>query len=58
MIAGFTNMINGFKKYKPDFAGQISPHESVERVLGLVEKATVQEFGGKFISHFGNKQWL
>jgi hypothetical protein len=51
-------MIESFAKYKPGFTGPITPKESVEHVLKLVHRATIEEFGGKFVSHFGNKQWL
>lgn len=38
--------------------GPISPLESVEAQLKVIERATVENFGGKFVSHFGNKTWL
>ncbi|KAL4886213.1 NAD(P)-binding protein [Aspergillus karnatakaensis] len=39
-------------------SGQISPEESVRGVLGLAHRATVEEFGGAFVSRFGNKEWF
>ncbi|KAF2663651.1 putative short chain dehydrogenase [Microthyrium microscopicum] len=51
-------MIGAFAKYKPEFAGPISTKDSVEHVMKLVERATVKEFGGAFVSHFGTKEWL
>jgi NAD(P)-dependent dehydrogenase (short-subunit alcohol dehydrogenase family) len=47
-----------FQEYAPHFTGPITPEESVKKVLEVVERATVEEFGGAFVSHFGNKQWL
>lgn len=57
-MKGFREMLGQFKEYEPDFQGPISPAESAERVLEVVGRASVGEFGGGFVSHFGNKQWL
>jgi hypothetical protein len=51
-------MISAFKVYAPDFEGPISPQTSVDMVLRVVGEATVEENGGSFVSHYGNKQWL
>ena len=48
-----------FGRYAPHFKGPISPEESVKAMLGVVERASVDNgYGGAFVSHFGNKQWL
>jgi NAD(P)-dependent dehydrogenase (short-subunit alcohol dehydrogenase family) len=47
-----------FQEYAPDFKGPISPEQSVEMCLKVIEDATVETSGGDFVSHFGNKQWL
>lgn len=47
-----------FKDYAPHFTGPISPGESVELCLKVIEGARVETHGGGFVSHFGNKQWL
>lgn len=47
-----------FKEYAPDFKGPITPEQSVEMCLKVIEDATVEMHGGGFVSHFGNKQWL
>lgn len=47
-----------FQEYAPDFKGPISPEQSVEMCMKVIENATVETYGGAFVSHFGNKQWL
>ena len=48
-----------FMKYAPHFKGPISPAESVSAMLGVVERAGVDNgYAGAFVSHFGNKQWI
>lgn len=57
-IEGGKAMGERFKEYAPDFRGPISPAESVAFQMKVIERATVEEFGGGFVSHFGNQQWL
>jgi hypothetical protein len=57
-LAKLAPMIEAFKKYSPGFTGPISSQESVEKVLKVVEGATVEKDGGSFVSHHGNKTWL
>jgi NAD(P)-dependent dehydrogenase (short-subunit alcohol dehydrogenase family) len=47
-----------FQEYAPHFKGPITPEESVEYCLKVIEGATAETHGGDFVSHFGNKQWL
>jgi NAD(P)-dependent dehydrogenase (short-subunit alcohol dehydrogenase family) len=47
-----------FKEYAPHFKGPITLEDSVRMQLEVIDKATVQTYGGEFVSHFGNKQWL
>jgi NAD(P)-dependent dehydrogenase (short-subunit alcohol dehydrogenase family) len=47
-----------FQEYAPHFKGPISPEQSVEMCLKVIQGATVETSGGDFVSHFGNKQWL
>lgn len=47
-----------FQQYAPDFKGPITPEQSVQMCLEVIEGATVEKDGGAFVSHFGNKQWL
>ena len=45
--------------YAPHFKGPISPEESVRHVRSVWEKASIEGgFGGAFVSHLGNKQWV
>lgn len=45
-------------KKVPDFKGRISPQESVEMVMKVVDSWTVED-SGAFVSHFGNREkWL
>lgn len=48
-----------FARYSPDFKGPISAEESVKSVMSVVGRSSVANGdGGKFLSHFGNKQWI
>jgi hypothetical protein len=52
-------MIPKFAAYAPHFKGPISAEESVKAVMGVAERASVEDGnGGAFISHLGNKKWL
>lgn len=51
-------MVAKFKEYAPHFTGPILAEESVRMQLAVIDKATVETYGGAFVSHFGNKQWL
>lgn len=51
-------MITAFQGYAPDFEGPISPQQSAEMVLKVIDEATVEKNGGEVVSHYGNKQWL
>ncbi|KAL5507014.1 hypothetical protein ACEPAH_6470 [Sanghuangporus vaninii] len=53
----FEALVASFRKAYPDFAGPISPEQSVKAVLGVVDKATIEDTGA-FISHKGNQEWL
>ncbi|KAI1360735.1 hypothetical protein F5Y08DRAFT_39932 [Xylaria arbuscula] len=57
--ARLEGMLTRFSKYAPDFKGPIPPAESVKAVLSVVENSSVEKGdGGRFLSHFGDKQWL
>lgn len=51
-------MVTAFQAYAPTFKGSISPEQSVDMVLKVIDEATVEKSGGSFVSHYGNKQWL
>ncbi|RWA05542.1 hypothetical protein EKO27_g9556 [Xylaria grammica] len=57
--ARLEGMLAKFGEYAPGFKGPITPTESVKAVLSVVENASIAKGdGGRFLSHFGNKQWL
>ena len=47
-----------FADYAPNFKGPIAVEESVGYMVRLLERATVEEFGGSFVSHYGDRNWL
>lgn len=48
-----------FAGYAPHFKGRTMPEESIKDMLSVIDKAGVKDgYGGSFISHKGNKQWL
>ncbi|KAF1816828.1 NAD(P)-binding protein [Eremomyces bilateralis CBS 781.70] len=56
---GAAIMLARFRDYAPHFTGPITPTESVNHVMSVINKASVENGdGGSFVSHFGNKQWL
>ncbi|KAL4956630.1 NAD(P)-binding protein [Aspergillus filifer] len=58
-LQGFAGFIQKVLAYAPDFKGPITPEESVRHVRATWEKASIEGgFGGAFISHLGNKQWV
>ncbi|KAK8127545.1 hypothetical protein PG984_008653 [Apiospora sp. TS-2023a] len=45
--------------YAPDFKGPSSPEDAVRQVKATWEKATIDSgFGGAFVSHHGDKNWI
>ncbi|KAK5174545.1 uncharacterized protein LTR77_001626 [Saxophila tyrrhenica] len=57
-IKGEQAMVAAFMKFAPDFKGPITPEESVNSMMEVVDKATVESMGGAFVSHHGDKNWL
>lgn len=56
---GARKMVANFAEYAPGFKGPITPEESVNKVMGVINNASVEKGdGGAFISHLGSKQWL
>jgi hypothetical protein len=52
-------LVGKLASYAPHFKGPITPEESVKAVRSVWEKASIEEgYGGAFISHLGNKQWV
>ncbi|KAK1752036.1 hypothetical protein QBC47DRAFT_328477 [Echria macrotheca] len=55
---GIAKMGQAAMKYAPEWKGPISPDESVAMVLDVVGHATIENNGGKVVSHLGTKRWL
>lgn len=47
-----------FRSYASDWKGPITVEESVKMQHAVILKATVETYGGSFVSQHGNKQWL
>ncbi|KAL2071006.1 hypothetical protein VTL71DRAFT_14032 [Oculimacula yallundae] len=51
-------MMTGFKKGYPEWRGTpLTPHESIGYMTTVIDNLKIDD-SGKFLSHFGNKQWL
>ncbi|KAK3938299.1 hypothetical protein QBC46DRAFT_390633 [Diplogelasinospora grovesii] len=58
-VNGLMGFVGKLASYAPHFKGPITPEESVKAVRSVWEKASIEEgYGGAFISHLGNKQWV
>ncbi|RAL10651.1 NAD(P)-binding protein [Aspergillus homomorphus CBS 101889] len=55
---GRQKMVARLKAYAPHFSGPMTMEESVRMQLEVIENATVETYGGAFVSHLGNQQWL
>ena len=55
---GFQDMVTTFSKYAPHFAGPMTAEASIKAVTEVIDRATVETFGGKTVSHNGDQQWL
>lgn len=51
-------MASKFAEYAPQWKGAVSPEESVQNVLSVIEKASIDDNAGDVLSHLGNKRWL
>ncbi|KAK0637045.1 hypothetical protein B0T17DRAFT_567445 [Bombardia bombarda] len=48
-----------FSRYSPDFKGLDDPASAVKAVMWVIENSSIEQGdGGRFLSHFKNKQWL
>ncbi|KAE8373965.1 hypothetical protein BDV26DRAFT_296445 [Aspergillus bertholletiae] len=58
-LQGLMGFMGKLLEYAPHFKGPITPEESVRHVRSTWEKASIEGgFGGAFVSHLGNKQWV
>lgn len=52
-------MAEKFVKYSPNFKGPTTVKVSIEQMLSVIYKASVEGgYNGASVSQFGNKQWL
>ncbi|CAI6266492.1 unnamed protein product [Periconia digitata] len=52
-------LISKVAAYAPEWKGPITPEESVTKMRTVLEQASIEgNYGGSFISHHGNKQWV
>lgn len=48
-----------FQTYAPDFKGPAKAEDAIRDVLATIRRASIADgFGGAFVSHNGDKQWL
>lgn len=58
-MQGLGGLLSKLTAYAPHFKGPIPVEESVQKMREVWEKASIETgFGGAFVSHYGNKQWL
>ncbi|KAJ9608848.1 hypothetical protein H2200_006619 [Cladophialophora chaetospira] len=56
---GIEGLVEKFLKGAPDFPGPMTPLQSVEQVLKVVNLKSVENGdGGAFVSHHGDKNWF
>jgi NAD(P)-dependent dehydrogenase (short-subunit alcohol dehydrogenase family) len=59
VLEGVKRIMGKIAAHSPHWKGPITPEESVRHVRATWEKASIEGgFGGAFVSHFGNKQWV
>ncbi|KZV83812.1 NAD(P)-binding protein [Exidia glandulosa HHB12029] len=57
VMAKLQEMGAAFQKVAPHFKGPITPAESVNAMLAVLDRATVKD-SGSFVSHLGTREWL
>ncbi|CAF9909978.1 MAG: hypothetical protein HETSPECPRED_009572 [Heterodermia speciosa] len=56
---GLMKFLGKAQAYAPHFKGPTPVDEAVPTIRSLWERASIETgYGGAFVSHFGNKQWL
>jgi hypothetical protein len=56
-LKNFAALVKGMKMSTPHWNGPLTPAESVELQKKVIDGLTIEDTG-KFLSHWGNKQWL
>ncbi|KAF2815384.1 putative short chain dehydrogenase [Mytilinidion resinicola] len=58
-VQGLMESMRKFSNYAPHFKGPTPVDEAIRNIRSTWERASIDSgYGGAFISHFGNKQWL
>ncbi|KAF3923877.1 hypothetical protein ABW21_db0208745 [Orbilia brochopaga] len=57
MVQMYEAITQIFRRTHPQFPGPLTPEESVNHMLNTLGKLTVKDTG-KFMSHYGNREWL
>ncbi|KAK6331249.1 hypothetical protein TWF696_003309 [Orbilia brochopaga] len=57
MVKMYEAVTEIFRRVHPDFAGPLTPEQSVNYMLNTLGKLTVKDTG-RFMSHYGNREWL
>lgn len=57
LVAAYEKMRQSFLKLEPDWKGPITPKESVDLMMKVMDGVTLKE-SGAFLSHHGNQHWL
>jgi hypothetical protein len=56
-MKNYQAMFESFKKLAPHWKGPLTPIESVELQAKVIDNMTIAD-SGKFLSHWGDKNWL
>lgn len=56
---GLSGFLQAIGKYAPDFKGPAKVDDAARVNIALWKKVSIGDgYGGAFVSHFGNKQWV
>lgn len=58
-LQGLSGFFAAIAKYAPDFKGPAKVDDAARVNIALWKKISIEDgYGGAFVSHFGNKQWV
>ena len=58
-MEGLSKFFGKLPAYAPSFKGAMPVEEAIPIIRATWERASIDSgYGGAFVSHFGNKQWL
>lgn len=56
---GLSGFFGAIAKYAPDFNGPAKVDDAARVNIALWKRVSIEDgYGGAFVSHFGNKQWV